>query len=65
VEGSAPSAAENRGLGIVEWLTPSKTEQKPTSSISIRRARYVGALTTPGVMAHHGKEREKKRKTFG
>jgi hypothetical protein len=31
-------------------------EVKPTSRVSVRRAGYVGALATPGVMAHHGKE---------
>jgi hypothetical protein len=27
--------AENQGLGIVEGLTPSKTEENPTSSVSV------------------------------
>jgi hypothetical protein len=36
-------------------------EEQPTCSISIRRARYVGTPATPGVMAHHEKEREKKK----
>jgi hypothetical protein len=58
VVGSAPSGTENQGLGIVEGSTPSKTEEKPTSSINVRRAGYEGALATPGVMAHHGKEKK-------
>jgi hypothetical protein len=45
----------------VERLTPSKTEEKPTSSICVRIAGYVEALATPGVMAHCRKE-EKIRK---
>jgi hypothetical protein len=49
--------AENEELDLVKGSAPSKTEEKPTSSISIRRARYVGALATPGVMAHCGKEK--------
>jgi hypothetical protein len=67
VEGSTLSRAENQGLGIVEGLAPSKMEEKPTSSISVSRARYVEAPDTPGVLAHHGKEEggEGKMKTFG
>jgi hypothetical protein len=33
-------------------------EEKLTSNISVRRARYVGALATPVVMAHHEKEKK-------
>jgi hypothetical protein len=40
-----------------------KRDETPTSSVGVRRARYVGAPATPGVMAHRGKE--KTRKTFG
>jgi hypothetical protein len=58
VEGLAPSRAENQRLGIVEGLIPSKTEEKPTNGISIRRAGYVGAPATPGVMAHCRKEKK-------
>jgi hypothetical protein len=59
VEGLAPSRVENQELGIVEGSAPSKTEEKPTSSVSVRRAGYVGAPDTPGViMAHHGKEKK-------
>jgi hypothetical protein len=44
----------------VEGSTTSKTEEKPTSIVSVRRAGYVGAQATPRVMdlmAHPGKER--------
>jgi hypothetical protein len=34
---------KNQGLGIVEESAPSRTEEEPTSSISIRGDRYVGA----------------------
>jgi hypothetical protein len=57
MEGSAPSGAENQGLGIVEGSTPSKMEEKPTSNVSVGRAGYVGAPATPGVMAHRGREK--------
>jgi hypothetical protein len=55
-QGSAPFGAENQGLGTVKGSAPSKTEEIPTSSVSIRRAGYVGAPATPGVMAHRCKE---------
>jgi hypothetical protein len=55
--GWPPSRVENQELGILEGLAPSKTEEKPTSSISVRRAGYVGAPATPGVMARRGKEK--------
>jgi hypothetical protein len=64
VEGSTPSGAENQRLNILEGSAPSKMEEKPTSSINVRRAGYVGASATPGIMAYHGKERAEK-KTFG
>jgi hypothetical protein len=38
-------------------------EENPTTSISVRKARYVGAPATPGVMAYCRKE-EKNKKTF-
>jgi hypothetical protein len=37
----AHSGAENQGLGIVKGSAPSKTEEKPDNSISVRRAGYV------------------------
>jgi hypothetical protein len=42
----------------------SKTEAKPTSSISGRRVGYVGAPATPGFMAHHRKEKKREEKNF-
>jgi hypothetical protein len=36
-------------------------EEKPTSSVSTRRAGYVGAPATPGVMAHWGKEKKRRK----
>jgi hypothetical protein len=63
VKGTASSGVENKGLSIVEGSNISKTEEKPTSSVSVRRA-GVGAPTTPGVTAQRGKEK-KSKKTFG
>jgi hypothetical protein len=61
MERSAPFGAENQGLGIVEGSAPSKTEEKHTSSVSVRRARYVGALATPGDMALRRKEKKRRK----
>jgi hypothetical protein len=52
---------ENQGLNIVEGLTPSKTEEKPTSNVSVRRAGYVGEPATPGVMTHRRKEKNEEK----
>jgi hypothetical protein len=46
----------------VEWSASSKMEEKPTSSISVRRDGYVGAQTTLGVMGHIKKGRIERRK---
>jgi hypothetical protein len=62
MEVPAPSRAENQELGIVEGSASSRMKEKPTSSISIRRARFVGAPATPGVMAHCGKEEKKEER---
>jgi hypothetical protein len=32
-------------------------DEKPTSSVNVRRARDVRAPATPGVLAHRGKEK--------
>jgi hypothetical protein len=41
----------------MEGSVPSKTEEKPTSCVSVRRDGYVGAPATPEVTAHLGKEK--------
>jgi hypothetical protein len=43
----------------VQGSAISKREENPTSSVSVRRPGYVGAPATPGVMAHHGKEKKR------
>jgi hypothetical protein len=50
---------KNQGLDLVEGSAPSKTEDKPVSSVCVRRAGYVGVPATLGVIAHRGKEKKK------
>jgi hypothetical protein len=47
---------KNGGLGMMEGSAPSKAEKEASHGV---RARYVGALSTPWVMAHHRKEEKK------
>jgi hypothetical protein len=51
--------AENQELDLVEGSTPSEAEEKPTSSISIRRARKVGAPATRDSFSPLLEKREK------
>jgi hypothetical protein len=53
--------AENQELDLVEGSPPCQAEEKPTSSVSVRRAGYVGAPATPGIMAHLGKEKKRRK----
>jgi hypothetical protein len=51
---------------MMDWalwrsLANSKTEEKPTSSVSERRARYVGALATVGNFVPTGWKKEKEK----
>jgi hypothetical protein len=62
VEGSAPSGAENQGLGFVNGVGLSKMEEEPISSSSIRRARNVRILDTRDSFAPTVGKREKSRK---
>jgi hypothetical protein len=40
---------------------PPKQKKNLLSSVSIRRTGYVGAPATPGVMAHCGKEKKRRK----
>jgi hypothetical protein len=54
------------GTGEYGGVSPSKAKDKPTSSINIRRAIKVGALTTwDSFYPPLGKKERKTRKTFG
>jgi hypothetical protein len=46
---------KNGGLDIVDGSAPSEAEKEDAHGI---RAGYVGAPATPGVMAHHRKEKK-------
>jgi hypothetical protein len=52
------SRYEKSGTGRYGWVGPFQIGER--SSVSIRKAGYMGALPTQGVMAHHGKEKTRK-----
>jgi hypothetical protein len=61
----ASSRDFQRVADLVEVSAPSEAEEKPTSSVIIRRAGTVGAPATRDRFSHGWKKERKTRKTFG